>query len=222
MKKRKEARNFHSPKVDAGQGKLRIIGGEFRGRQIAYSGDPVTRPMKDDIREAVFNLVGGWTPGKAVFDLFAGTGALALEALSRGASRALVIERHFPTVRLIKENARALADDLPIEIAASDTFFWTRKFLKETDRWPSEPWLVFCCPPYQLYVEQQKDVLWLVRSFVNAAPDGSLIVVESDSRFDASMLPEDDAHANSWTIRQYSPAVISILKKNMRGATNQN
>jgi 16S rRNA (guanine966-N2)-methyltransferase len=88
----------------ATSGKLRIVGGKYRGRQIAYSGDPVTRPMKDFTREALFNLVGGWVSGKACFDLFAGTGAVGIEALSRGAERAIMVERHFPTVKAIKEN----------------------------------------------------------------------------------------------------------------------
>lgn len=211
IKKGRDLKNWHSPKHAADMGKLRIIGGQFRGRQITYSGDPVTRPMKDDIREAVFNLVGGWVPGKAVFDLFAGTGAVALEALSRGASRAFLVERHFPTVRIINENVESLAKDLPVEIAPSDTFFWARKFLKEPDRWPVEPWLVFCCPPYNLYVQKQKEVLWLIKSLLEIAPDESLFIIESDHRFDVRSLPNPD----SWSIRQYSPAVVSVLKKNM-------
>ena len=55
---------------------LRIIGGKFRGRLLQYAGDPRTRPMKDQVREAVFNLVGPSVVGKDVIDLFAGTGGL--------------------------------------------------------------------------------------------------------------------------------------------------
>ena len=80
-------KDFNSQQASADVGKLRIIGGKFRGRQIEYSGDPVTRPMKDITREACFNLVGAYVDGKAAFDLFAGTGAIGLEALSRGATR---------------------------------------------------------------------------------------------------------------------------------------
>ena len=82
-------KDFNSQQASADVGKLRIIGGKFRGRQIEYSGDPVTRPMKDITREACFNLVGAYVDGKAAFDLFAGTGAIGLEALSRGATQAL-------------------------------------------------------------------------------------------------------------------------------------
>ena len=78
---------------------MRIIGGKFRGRKLEYSGDLRTRPMKDRVREALFNLLGNAVEGKIAIDLFAGTGALGLEALSRGASRAVFIERHRPTAQ---------------------------------------------------------------------------------------------------------------------------
>ena len=71
---------------------LRIIGGHFRARKLLYHGDPVTRPMKHRVREAIFNLVGLEAKGRHAIDLFAGTGALGLEALSRGATSATFIE----------------------------------------------------------------------------------------------------------------------------------
>ena len=118
FKRGKKITNWRSPRPTAKGGKLRIIGGTFRGRQIQYSGDSVTRPMKDNIREALFNLVGGWVKGKAAFDLFAGTGAMGLEALSRGATQGLFIERHFPTVRIIKDNVRSLDENLQTSVTA--------------------------------------------------------------------------------------------------------
>ena len=208
-KKGKDLAKWKTPRQASDSGKLRIIGGLFGGRQITYSGDPITRPMKDDIREAVFNLVGGWTPGKAVFDLFAGTGAMGLEAMSRGATQAYLVERHFPTVKIIRENVVALDPEMNVTIAGSDSFFWARKFLKDQNQWPEEPWMVFCCPPYELYVNQAEDILEMIHSFKNLAPDDSLVVVESDKRFDVERLPEHE----SWTVRQYTPAVISVFKK---------
>ncbi len=190
-------------------GKLRIVGGIYGGRQIAYSGDPVTRPMKDDIREAVFNLVGGWASGKAAFDLFAGTGAIGLEAMSRGAARGFLIERHFPSVKIIKQNVVTLDPDMNVQVDASDTFFWVRKFLKNKDQWPSDPWIVFCSPPYDLYLSKTEPMLELIDGMLQASPEGSLLVVESDKRFNVERLPEHE----KWTVREYTPAVISVFKK---------
>ena len=205
----KNLKNWRSQKPSAKTGKLRIVGGRFRGRQITYSGDPVTRPMKDDIREAVFNLVGGWVPGRAVFDLFSGTGAMGLEAISRGASRAFLVERHFPTIRIIRENVQSLEQDLPVEIVAEDTFFWVRHFLEKPDQWPREPWLVFCCPPYDMFLAEPARLMGMLVSLFQVAPPGSLFVVESDERFDTGQLPRADL----WFSRQYSPALISIFRE---------
>src|SRR5215470_6647638 len=83
---------------------LRIIGGKFRGRRLRYHGDPVVRPMKHRTREAIFNLVTTDAVGRHVIDLFAGTGAVGLEALSRGATSATFIEKHVPTARVVEEN----------------------------------------------------------------------------------------------------------------------
>lgn len=220
IKRGKDLRHWRSPKNAADIGKLRIIGGQFRGRQIRYSGDPITRPMKDDIREAIFNLVGGWVPDKVVFDLFAGTGAVGLEAISRGAKHAYLVERHFPTVRIIKENAAQLSGDteLPITIASSDSFFWCRKFFKNQSDWPTEPWLAFFCPPYNFYIKNEVEVVALIGRFIENAPDESLIVVESDDRFDPAKLPTcesvEGCAENRWDVRRYSPAVVSVFKKN--------
>lgn len=207
-KRGRHLKNWNSNKAQAPQGKLRIIGGTFRGRVIDYSGDPVTRPMKDNIREALFNLVGGWVKGKAVFDLFAGTGAIGLEAISRGASGATMIERHFPTVKIIEQNIQTLDVAAAAQVHASDTFFWVRKFVKDPTNQPSEPWMVFCCPPYDFFVERTEEVMTMLGSLIALAPAESIFVVESDRRFDPAQLP----NADDWVIREYSPAVIATLK----------
>lgn len=208
FKRGKNLNQWNTNRAEAGRGKLRIVGGKFRGRLVEYSGDPVTRPMKDNIREALFNLVGGWVSGKVVLDLFAGTGAIALEAISRGAAKAYLIERHIPTVRIIKENVQSLDPELPVEVTSSDTFFWVRQFLKKPDGIPKEPWVVFCCPPYAFYEERQEDVIEMLESLIAAAPPASIFVVEFDSRFSEKNLPQ----AEKWTTRKYAPALVSILK----------
>ncbi len=187
---------------------LRIIGGRFRGQVIQYSGDPRTRPMKDDVRESVFNLVGGYLPGKVVIDLFAGTGAVGLEGISRGAHSAILIERHFPTASLIESNAQTLDPELPVTVVRSDTFFWCRQFFKDPGQWPSLPWAVFCCPPYALYQERGTELLGLIQQFQQVAPNESLMMVESDATWDANQLPQSE----KWRTRQYPPAQISVWR----------
>ena len=207
-KRGKNLKNWNSNQAQPAPGKLRIIGGTFRGRMIEYSGDRVTRPMKDNIREALFNLVGGWAKGKAVFDLFAGTGAIGLEAISRGAIQAALVERHFPTVKIIEQNVATLEVESKCDVHASDTFFWVRKFVATPASHPSAPWMVFCCPPYDFFVDRTEDTMTMLDSIMSLAPSDSIVIVESDSRFDLTALPRHE----EWEIREYAPAVISVLK----------
>lgn len=204
----KNIRKFGANRAEAKPGKLRIVGGKFRGRSIDYSGDSRTRPMKDNIREATFNLIGGWIPGKHVFDTFAGTGAIGLEALSRGAQSATFIERHIPTAKILKQNLSSLQIANEAVVETSDTFFWSRQFFSSKENFPREPWAVFISPPYDFYIDRVSDMVSLVNEFVKHSPDESIVVVESDSRFDPELLPDFEL----WRVRDYSPARLCILR----------
>ncbi len=160
--------------------------------------------MKQRVREAVFNLVGPDIQGKYAIDLFAGTGALGMEAISRGAAHALFIERHFPTADLIGHNAAALGIAACCTVFGGDTFHWWR----EGPTLPETPWVVFCSPPYALYVDEQAKMRALLAEMVAAAPAESMFVVEADDRFDMSSLPQ----ADDWDVRDYTPAIVGILR----------
>ncbi|MFO0821063.1 MAG: RsmD family RNA methyltransferase [Pirellulales bacterium] len=201
-------------------GGVRIIGGTLRGRTLPFGADPHVRPMKDRVREAVFNLLADDVKGRQVIDLFAGTGVLGFEAISRGASRALLLERHFPTAKAIRRHAEALEIGDRMEVVAADTFVWVRRLvdglLMGPDGRPLDmlvqltqlPWLVFCCPPYVLYAQRCDEMLQLIVQLIQLAPPGSQFVVESDERFDPGMLLD----ADQWLVRQYPPATIAMRR----------
>jgi 16S rRNA (guanine966-N2)-methyltransferase len=85
---------------------VRIIAGEFRGRRLVSPRGRSIRPTADRVREAIFNIISMHLAGARVLDLYAGTGALGLEALSRGAAGAVFIDQNVAAVRLIHENIR--------------------------------------------------------------------------------------------------------------------
>jgi 16S rRNA (guanine966-N2)-methyltransferase len=87
---------------------MRIIAGEFRGRRLQPPPDRRVRPTADRVREAWFSILGGAIPGARVLDLFAGSGALGLEALSRGAAHATFVELSPPALRVLRANLDAL------------------------------------------------------------------------------------------------------------------
>jgi 16S rRNA (guanine966-N2)-methyltransferase len=184
---------------------VRIIGGAFRGRKLEYSGDLRTRPMKDRVREALFNLLGKAVHGKIAVDLFAGTGALGLEALSRGASKAVFVERHRPTAETIARNAAILGVEAIVTIASADTFVWA----KRDPNLGTEPWVVFCSPPYEFYVTRKNDMLDLLGFMIRMSPSQSLFAVEFDSRFNKQDLPDWE----EWDVREYLPAILAIWEK---------
>lgn len=93
---------------DRSQSRLRIIGGAWRGRTLTFHDAEGLRPTGDRIRETLFNWLNGYTPDAHVLDLFAGSGALAFEALSRGAASATLVERNAKTARNLRENLQKL------------------------------------------------------------------------------------------------------------------
>jgi 16S rRNA (guanine966-N2)-methyltransferase len=85
---------------------LRVIAGSAKGRRLATLRTLALRPTPDRVREALFNILGVQIDGAAILDLFAGSGAIGLEALSRGARVAIFVEAHEPACRLIEKNLR--------------------------------------------------------------------------------------------------------------------
>jgi len=218
---------------------LRIIGGHFRNSKLRYAllesgGDPVTRPMKERVREAIFNLVNTEAKGKHAIDLFAGTGALGLEALSRGAVSATFIEKHIPTARVVEENIATLGVEDCTELLMTSAFLWGKRDLPKVEggRMKAEaekeetnssfslqssalPWLVFCSPPYAFFVDRQDDMLGLITAVLDHAPAGSIFLVEADARFDFELLPggvRKEKHGEGWDVRTYHPAVVGVWR----------
>lgn len=187
---------------------LRIIGGQQRGRKLRYSGDPATRPMKDRVREAVFNLVGPSIRGTHAIDLFAGTGAVALEALSRGAVQATALERNFEMAKLIEQNASDLGLRERVDVVPGNTFLWMRQLEDWKSQRPPGPWAVFCCPPYKLYQTQFAQLFDMLQQFQTTAPPASTLLVEANDAFDFATLPQPEA----WDVRGYPPAQVGLMR----------
>ena len=211
MNRRNRKSNWgRSAKDPQSQTKLRIIGGQYGGRQIEYSGDQRTRPMKERVREAMFNLVGPWVKGTYTIDLFAGTGAVGLESVSRGSLGATLIEKHFPTARIIKNNIRTLELESIVEVVSGDAFHWLEhRMSTEFQPQADIPWTMFFCPPYKFFLDRQKEMLQMIQTLMTRAPENSHVIVESDTDFSEDVLP----YAGQWDVRPYPPAVLMLLRK---------
>ena len=123
---------------------MRVIAGEFGGRRLASVRAPGLRPTADRVREALFSILGDSVKDARVLDLYAGTGALALEAISRGARSATCVERSSGALRALERNVRDLGLQSRVRIERADALSYARGLGGETDRFD----LVFCDPPY--------------------------------------------------------------------------
>lgn len=130
---------------------MRIISGEFRNRRLHTPKDSsITRPIPDRVKESLFALLRGWTEGASVLDAFAGTGAIGLEAISRGASRCVFIERDKRIVELIRRNLEDLGCDERAEVVMGDALGPVL-----LSRCPRPVDLAFFDPPYPLVRDRE-------------------------------------------------------------------
>lgn len=181
---------------------LRIIGGDLRRRNVLYHGDLTTRPMKDNVRENLFNILGKAVDGTIAWDLFAGTGVLGIEAISRGAKGAVSIDLSRNSVRWIRESASRLGIEEKVEVLCGDAF---RIIQSRFNSAPESPITVFCCPPYRMWETHLEPMLQMISKLAEFAPEGSYLVCESDPKFDLGLLPSAD-----WDFRHYGNVRLSF------------
>ncbi len=123
---------------------MRITGGEFRGRRLNVPSAGHVRPTQDAVREAVFSMLADVVPGSVFLDLFAGSGAVGLDALSRGAASVVWVERDRRVAAVLQKNVTALGRAEAARIVIDDSFAW----LKRRPALPAPVDIVFADPPY--------------------------------------------------------------------------
>jgi len=151
---------------------LRIIGGLWRSRIIEFPDAAGLRPTPDRVRETVFNWLGRDLAGLACLDLFAGSGALGFEALSRGAASVVMVEKHPAALRALKENAAKLRAE-NLTVVRGDALEFARGARSGFD-------VVFIDPPYDLGL--QAAALAAVRGLL---AEGGRVYVENDAVLEA-------------------------------------
>jgi 16S rRNA (guanine966-N2)-methyltransferase len=123
--------------------RVRIIGGLHRGRVVRFPAEAGLRPTPDRVRETLFNWLGQRLDGRVTLELYAGTGVLSLESLSRGAARAVAVDRNPTLVRALADTARAIGVDAALEVHAADAQGWLARDGGRYD-------VVYLDPPFDL------------------------------------------------------------------------
>ncbi|RKZ90521.1 MAG: 16S rRNA (guanine(966)-N(2))-methyltransferase RsmD [Candidatus Parabeggiatoa sp. nov. 1] len=178
------------------KGKIRIIAGQWRGRKLQVPNKPGLRPTPDRVRETLFNWLAMQLPGSRCLDLFAGSGALGIEAASRGAKQVLLVEKEHDIVQGLKQQVATLAPD-NIEIICADAM----QFLQKT---PSAFDIVFLDPPYERDLLSPCCTLLEQRGWLNPH---ALIYLEAERSLGIPSLPA------SWQVirRQMAGQVAVFL-----------
>ena len=166
-----------------GTNQLRIIGGEWRGRKLRFPDAPNLRPTPDRVRETVFNWLAPMIGGAQVLDLFAGSGALGLESLSRGAAFTTFVDSHKKVTHVLQQQLELLNIEDKAEVLSIDGV----KFLNLNTQAKSYD-LVFLDPPYHLDF-LQKVVPLLEEN--NWLKDNAMLYLEIEKRQSLPELPDN-------------------------------
>lgn len=174
---------------------MRIIAGQAKGKRIEAPEGLLVRPTTDRAREAIFNTLYslGGVESLTVADLFAGSGALGLEALSRGASQAVFIENSPAVLKVLRSNIAKLGYQSRSEVIARDVMNERRFTQTSFD-------VVFCDPPYSF--DRWQELLGNINS--------RILVVESDRKI------ELNSHWKCLKIRKYATTIITIAESSTR------
>ncbi len=174
---------------------MRVIAGVLGGRQFASAGQR-THPMSDKIRGALFNALGD-IQGLAVLDAFSGTGAVAFEAISRGAASALAIESDKAAQRTITQNVKMLELSEVVKLVKAGAGAWLQTY--------SGPQfdIVICDPPYH------DPQLPLVKRLAGTAKPGGLVVLSWPGREQLPELPQCELASS----RSYGDAQLAFYRK---------
>jgi 16S rRNA (guanine(966)-N(2))-methyltransferase RsmD len=176
---------------------MRIVGGRYGGHRLAAPRGARTRPTSDRVREALFALLGD-VEGAAVLDLFAGSGALGIEALSRGAASATFVDSAPAAVRAVRDNLARLG--VEAEVRRADA----RAFLRNARRAGRQYDLVLIDPPYRRAGELAEG---LRRDLPALLAPGARVAAESDRRapIDLGLALVDERRYGDTLIRIHGP-----------------
>lgn len=178
---------------------MRIISGQSRGRKLKTLEGMNTRPTADRVKESLFNIIGNNIVDSKVLDLFAGSGALGLEALSRGASECVFVDSSKDAINIIKENIKLCRQEVNSRVI-NDDYMLALKLVsnKKFD-------FIFVDPPYSKGIE-----IKVLENVENILADEGIVIVETDQ---ADILPDEVNNLIKYDARKYGRTIISFFIK---------
>ena len=198
---------------------MRVIAGKFRSRQLKSLKGMALRPTSDRLRETLFNVIADRVEGSRFLDVFAGTGAVGIEALSRGAREAVFIENHAPAAALIEKNLESLGLRAEARVLAVDAARGLQRLAAEAAAKRNYD-IAFLDPPYAA-VEDYRRVLSFLGTSRLLAED-SLVIAEHQRKLE---LPETAGNLDRVRMLRQGDAALSFYRCTIRrlpgGARNE-
>jgi 16S rRNA (guanine(966)-N(2))-methyltransferase RsmD len=199
---------------------MRVIAGKFRSRQLKSLKGMALRPTSDRLRETLFNVIGDRVEGSRFLDVFAGTGAVGIEALSRGAREAVFIENHAPAARLIEKNLESLGLRAEARVLRLDAARGLERLAAEAAAKRKDYDMVFLDPPYAAAEDYRRVLSFLGTSSLLA--EDSLVVAEHQPKLE---LPETTGNLDRVRVLRQGDAALSFYRCTIRtlpgGATSE-
>jgi 16S rRNA (guanine966-N2)-methyltransferase len=186
---------------------MRVIAGTFRSRQLKTLKGNALRPTSDRLRETLFNVLADRVPDSRFLDLFAGTGAVGIEALSRGAREAVFVENHAPAAALIRKNLASLQIRSGARVLPLDVLRGLEKLAAEPTSTATSFDLIYLDPPYAAAEDYRR-----VLSFLGAAKflwPTSIVIAEHRYSFD---LPETVGNLHRVRILRQGDASLTFYR----------
>jgi len=196
---------------------MRVIAGIYRSRILKSLKGLALRPTSDRLRETLFNVLGPGVAGSRFIDLFAGTGAIGIEALSRGAAEVVFIENHPPAVALIRRNLASLHIRSGATVLATDALLGLEKLAFRQKRESPGYDLVFLDPPYAAAKDYARVLEFLGSATLLAS--GGIVVAEHRRSFD---LPEEVGALRCYRVLKQGDAALSFYRVATAAAGEQN
>jgi 16S rRNA (guanine(966)-N(2))-methyltransferase RsmD len=187
---------------------MRVIAGTYRSRILKSLKGLALRPTSDRLRETLFNVLGGNVAGSRFIDLFAGTGAVGIEALSRGAAEAVFVENHPPAAALIRRNLESLGIRTGATVLAADALRGLETLASRQNAKSQGYEFVFLDPPYAAAKEYAR-VLEFLGSADLVAP-GGVVIAEHRRSVD---LPEKIRKLHRFRVLRQGDAALSFYRR---------
>ncbi|QVL32774.1 RsmD family RNA methyltransferase [Telmatocola sphagniphila] len=191
--------------MEAARVDIRIVAGDLRGRKVTAVVHDGLRPTPQMVREALFSILGNAVPDRTFYDVFAGTGVIGMEAISRGASKAVFLEKDAKLLDAIQKYLAKFGISDRTQTLRTDVYrYWERWIPVE-----KEPVNVFFSPPFPDLTEKMDEFSAMIRLVCDKIPVASVVIIQAEDGFTEDKLP----FYAEWDRRKYGRNLLLFWVK---------